>query len=43
MSNVLFVNLPAEGHINPTIGLVRELIQRGEKVTYYCTETSGTP
>lgn len=39
MSNVLFVNLPAEGHINPTIGLVRELIQRGEKVTYYCTET----
>ncbi len=39
MSNVLFVNLPAEGHINPTVGLVRELIERGEKVTYYCAET----
>ncbi|NEW06731.1 glycosyl transferase [Paenibacillus sp. SYP-B3998] len=38
MANVLFINWPAEGHMNPTIGLVKELVRRGEKVTYYCTE-----
>lgn len=34
MSKVLFINGPAEGHINPTLGLVRELIHRGEEVVY---------
>jgi len=34
MSKVLFINGPAEGHINPTLGLVRELIYRGEEVVY---------
>ncbi len=35
MSNVLFLSVPSHGHVNPTIGLVSELIKRGEKVTYF--------
>ncbi|EEM80507.1 Glycosyltransferase, MGT [Bacillus thuringiensis serovar huazhongensis BGSC 4BD1] len=31
-------NFPGEGHINPTIALVEELIKRGEEVIYYCVE-----
>lgn len=38
MSKVLVFNFPGEGHINPTIALVEELIQRGEEVIYYCVE-----
>lgn len=34
MSQVLFINVFGHGHINPTIGIVKELIDRGEKVTY---------
>ncbi len=35
MSNVLFLSVPSHGHVNPTIGLVSELVKRGEKVTYF--------
>ncbi|AIQ68936.1 glycosyl transferase [Paenibacillus graminis] len=35
MSNVLFLSVSAHGHVNPTLGLVHELIQRGETVTYF--------
>jgi MGT family glycosyltransferase len=35
MSKILFINYLGEGHINPSIGLVHELIQRGEEVVYY--------
>jgi MGT family glycosyltransferase len=35
MSKVIFFNVPAHGHTNPTLGLVKELINRGEKVIYY--------
>ncbi|GGE69807.1 macrolide family glycosyltransferase [Priestia taiwanensis] len=38
MSKVLFMNGPAEGHMNPTLGLVEELIRRGEEVVYFTTE-----
>ncbi|MBA4541519.1 glycosyltransferase [Thermoactinomyces daqus] len=38
MARVLFVNAGAEGHINPTLGVVRELIRRGEQVVYFTTE-----
>ncbi|WP_010250909.1 macrolide family glycosyltransferase [Acetivibrio cellulolyticus] len=38
MSKVLFMNMPAHGHINPTLGLVEELIGRGEEVTYLTGE-----
>lgn len=38
MSNVLFVNVFGYGHINPTISIVRELVGRGENVTYIADE-----
>ncbi|WP_055108618.1 macrolide family glycosyltransferase [Paenibacillus ihumii] len=38
MARVLFINGGSEGHINPTIGVVQELIARGEEVVYFCIE-----
>ncbi|MED4402046.1 macrolide family glycosyltransferase [Metabacillus fastidiosus] len=38
MAKVLFINGPEEGHLNPTLGLVKELTQRGEEVVYFTTE-----
>ncbi|WML37950.1 glycosyltransferase [Neobacillus sp. OS1-2] len=38
MSRVLFINAGSEGHINPTIGVVEELISRGEEVVYFTIE-----
>lgn len=38
MARVLFINGGSEGHINPTIGVVHELISRGEEVVYFCIE-----
>ncbi|CAG7614326.1 Oleandomycin glycosyltransferase [Paenibacillus solanacearum] len=38
MARVLFINGGSEGHINPTIGVVQELIARGEEVVYFCVE-----
>ncbi len=35
MATVAFFNLPAHGHINPTLPLVSELVRRGEHVVYY--------
>ncbi|EKN71733.1 macrolide glycosyltransferase [Neobacillus bataviensis LMG 21833] len=38
MARVLFINAGSEGHINPTIGVVEELISRGEEVVYFTIE-----
>lgn len=38
MARVLFINGGSEGHINPTIGVVQELISRGEEVVYFSVE-----
>ena len=38
MSKVLFFSIPAHGHINPTLGLVNELVKQGEEITYFCSE-----
>ena len=35
MSKIVFFCIPAHGHINPTLGVVRELISRGHQVFYY--------
>lgn len=35
MSKIVFFCIPAHGHTNPTLGVVRELISRGHKVWYY--------
>lgn len=38
MSKVLFLSVPAHGHVNPTLGLVNELMKQGEEITYFCEE-----
>ncbi|REE78693.1 hypothetical protein A8990_12590 [Paenibacillus taihuensis] len=38
MARALFINAGSEGHINPTIGVVKELISRGEEVVYVCVD-----
>lgn len=37
--NVLFINSNLHGHINPTLGLVKKLIEKGNKVSYFCSES----
>ncbi|QCS53509.1 macrolide family glycosyltransferase [Priestia flexa] len=34
MANILMVNFPAEGHVNPTIGIVKAFTERGDSVHY---------
>lgn len=34
----MFIGGPGEGHVNPTLPLVKELIHRGEEVVYFCSE-----
>ena len=38
MAKGLFLIFPAHGHINPTIGLVKELINKGDEITYISSE-----
>ncbi|MBA2682598.1 MAG: glycosyl transferase [Ktedonobacteraceae bacterium] len=38
MATYVFLNIPAHGHVNPTLAVAHELVQRGEKVIYYLTE-----
>jgi MGT family glycosyltransferase len=38
MARAFFFGTPAHGHVNPTLGVVRELIARGETVVYFATE-----
>lgn len=38
MSKVLFLNMPSNGHVNPTLGLVDGLVKQGEDVIYFCSE-----
>ncbi|MBP0979199.1 MAG: glucosyltransferase [Oscillospiraceae bacterium] len=35
MSKIVFFCIPAHGHINPTLGVVEELVSRGHQVWYY--------
>ncbi len=35
MSKIVFFCIPAHGHTNPTLGVVRELVSRGHQVRYY--------
>lgn len=36
--HIAVVSLGAFGHVNPTLELVTELVHRGVRVTYFCTE-----
>src|SRR5678815_3741902 len=38
MSKIVFVEMPAFGHVNPGLPIVQELVRRGEQVSYYCAE-----
>ena len=35
MSKVLFLSVPSHGNVNPTLGLVNELVKQGEEVIYF--------
>jgi len=39
MAKVAFMNIPAHGHTNPTLPIVKELVARGEEVTYFSSDT----
>ena len=39
MARALFLSLPLHGHTNPSLPLVRELVNRGDEVVYYSTDT----
>ncbi|MET3876907.1 macrolide family glycosyltransferase [Chitinophaga sp. OAE865] len=38
MSKVLFFGIPSHGHVNPTLGLVSELVKQGEEILYFSSE-----
>ncbi len=38
MGTGIFFNVPAHGHINPTLPIVNELVKRGETIIYFSTE-----
>ncbi len=42
MATLIFLSIPAHGHINPTLPVVAELVQRGHRVIYYDTEEFRT-
>jgi MGT family glycosyltransferase len=35
MAKALFLSLPLHGHVNPSLPLVRELVERGDEVVYF--------
>lgn len=43
MAKVVFFNIPAHGHVNPTLPLVTELVRRGEEIVYYNMEEWREP
>jgi MGT family glycosyltransferase len=36
----IFYNVPASGHINPTLSVVKELVRRGHEIIYFATESA---
>ncbi len=38
MRTAVFCNFPAHGGINPLLATATELVKRGERVVYFCTE-----
>src|SRR5688572_12326730 len=43
MAKIVFMNVPAYGHVNPTLPVVQELVRRGHQVIYYNTEDFRAP
>jgi MGT family glycosyltransferase len=38
MAKYVFLNMPARGHVNPTLAVAQELVRRGQEVSYYLAE-----
>lgn len=38
MAKIIVMNIPAHGHVNPTLPVVKELVEHGHEVIYYNTE-----
>ena len=38
MAKYVFLNMPAYGHVNPTLAVAQELVKRGQDVIYYLPE-----
>lgn len=38
MAKILILNVPAHGHVNPTLALTKALVDEGHEVTYLVTE-----
>lgn len=36
MAKILMINLPYAGHVLPTLGAIRRLVENGHKITYLC-------
>lgn len=43
MSRIVFFSIPAYGHTNPTLGVVRELVAQGHEVWYFSYEPLREP
>ncbi|GCE46242.1 hypothetical protein EI42_06375 [Thermosporothrix hazakensis] len=43
MGTIVFLGSPAFGHVNPTLPLAQELVQRGEQIIYYNHEEFRRP
>jgi UDP:flavonoid glycosyltransferase YjiC (YdhE family) len=39
MAKLFFFSIPAYGHVNPTLPVVTELVQRGHQVIYFNSTT----
>jgi MGT family glycosyltransferase len=40
-AHIAVLNIPAHGHVNPTLGIVAELVRRGHRVSYAVPEEFG--
>jgi len=38
MGRIVYLSFPAQGHVNPTLPVIRELAGRGEEISYFGTE-----
>jgi UDP:flavonoid glycosyltransferase YjiC (YdhE family) len=38
IANILFINANLYGHINPTLPLVKKLVDHGNQVDYFCSQ-----
>ena len=39
MAKIAYIGIPAHGHTNPTLPVMRELVERGHDVLYYNGES----